>query len=101
MRQSIVKNHEQGRGEEKVNREKRTLSPLSFFDANGDEVVGVVPHWKVYCPFSSALQIEESENSLIIGIDDDAYIDEEFKIELSDLDGNYSSTLLIRIESLL
>lgn len=73
----------------------------SFFDSNGDEVSGVVPYWKVYCPFSNALQIEESENSLTIGIDDDAYVDEEFKIELSDSEGNYSSTLLIRIESLL
>ena len=72
-----------------------------FYDSKGNEVVGIVPHWKVYCTFSDALQIEESENSLIIGIDDDAYVDEEFKIGLSDSDGNYSSTLLIRIESLL
>ena len=73
----------------------------NFFDSNGKEVVGIVPYWKVYCPFSDALQIEESGNNLIIGIDDDAYVDEEFKIELSDSDGNYSSTLLIQIESLL
>lgn len=73
----------------------------SFFDSNGDEVVGVVPRWKIHCPFYDALQIQKSGNSLVIGIDNDAYVDEEFKIELSDSDGNYSSTLLIRVASLL
>ena len=73
----------------------------SFFDSEGKEIAGIVPHWKIYCAFSDALQIQELEDSLIIGIDDDNYIDEEFKIELSDADGNYPSTLLIRIESLL
>lgn len=73
----------------------------SFFDENGDEVFGIVPHWKIICDFSNALQVEESGNRLIISIDDDRYVDEEFKIVLSDVDGKYSSSLIVRVESLL
>ena len=85
-----------------------------FYDDKGNEVADIVPHWTIVCDFSSillteedfknALQAEESGNCLSIGIDDDLYIDEEFKIVLSD--GNsesdiLSDTLLIKIESLL
>ena len=85
-----------------------------FYDDNGNEVKDIVPHWTIICDFSSVLlteedfknvlQFEESGNCLSIGIDDDLYIDEDFKIVLSD--GNDESdipsdTLLIKIESLL
>jgi hypothetical protein len=48
--------------------------------------------------------VEEFDNCLSIGIDDDSYIDEEFKLICSD--GNNESTitpdtLIIKIESLL
>ena len=43
----------------------------------------------------------ESNNEIIIGIDDDTYVDEEFKLILSDDKGNYSSSLIVKIESLL
>lgn len=72
-----------------------------FFDNNGKEVYDIVPYWNIVCDFSSALHVEESENQIIIGIDDDEYVDEEFKIVLSDGEGNYSSSLLVRVESLL
>lgn len=73
----------------------------TFFDENGNEILGIDPHWNFICDFLNALQVEESGNRLIIGIDDDDYVDEDFKIVLSDSEGNYSSSLLIRVESLL
>ncbi len=75
-----------------------------FYDEKGNEVQGVTPHWTVVCPFSNKLIVKEVDNGVNIGIDDDTYIDEEFKLILSDenKDSNVSpSSLLIRIESLL
>lgn len=75
-----------------------------FYDEKGNEAVDIVPHWNVVCPFSNKLIVEELDNGLSIGIDDDTYIDEEFKLVLSteNKDVNViSSTLLIKIESLL
>lgn len=75
-----------------------------FYDEKDNEVTDIVPHWTVVCDFFDKLIVKEFDNSLSIGIDDDDYIDEEFKIILSD--GNdesdiLSSTLLVKIESLL
>lgn len=75
-----------------------------FYDEKGNEVQGVIPHWDVICPFFNKLIVKESDNGLSIGIDDDAYIDEEFKLILSDenKDSNINpSSLIVRIESLL
>ena len=75
-----------------------------FFDEKGNEVVDIVPHWTVVCSFSNKLIVRELDNGVSIGIDDDSYIDEEFKLILSDenKDSNtIPSSLLIRIESLL
>ena len=72
-----------------------------FFDIDGNEVVDVETHWNIICSFSDVLQAKESGNQLIIGIDNDDYVDEEFKIELSDVDGNYYSSLLVKVGSLL
>ena len=72
-----------------------------FFDRNGSVIDGVEPLWHIICDFKDALQIEESDNTISIGIDDDAYVDEDFRLVLSDMEGNYSSSLIIRIESLL
>jgi len=75
-----------------------------FYDEKGNEVDGIVPHWTIVCDFSDKLQVKEIDNCLSIGIDDDSYIDEEFKLICSN--GNnesdvLSSTLIIKIESLL
>lgn len=85
-----------------------------FYDDKGNEITGIVPHWTIVCDFSSTLQTEEdfknalqtkeTDNCLSIGIDDDSYIDEEFKLVCSV--GNneseiLSDTLIIKIESLL
>lgn len=75
-----------------------------FYDEKGNEVQGVISHWTIVCPFSDKLIVKELDDGLSIGIDDDAYIDEEFKLILSDenKDSNVTpSSLLIRIESLL
>ncbi len=75
-----------------------------FYDEKGNEVQDAIPHWTVVCPFFDKLIVKELDNGLSIGIDDDTYIDEEFKITLSDenKDSNVTpSSLLIRIESLL
>ena len=72
-----------------------------FFDNNGDEVTDIIPKWDIICDFKDVLEIDKSENQISIGIDNDDYIDEEFKLVLSDGDGNYSSTLIVQIESLL
>lgn len=75
-----------------------------FYDDKGNEITNIVPNWTVVCDFSEKLQVEESDGSLSISIDDDAYIDEEFKLILSDEndESNISSSeLLIKIESLL
>ena len=75
-----------------------------FYDNNGKEVKDIVPHWTVVCDFSDKLQVKEFDNCLSIGIDDDSCIDEEFKLICSngsDETPFLSSTLLIKIESLL
>lgn len=75
-----------------------------FYDKNGNEVTDIVPHWTIICDFSNKLQVKEFDNCLSIGIDDDSYIDEEFKLICSD--GNneseiLSDALIIKIDSLL
>ena len=75
-----------------------------FYDDKGNEVVDISPHWTIVCDFSDKLMVEEFDNCLSIGIDDDDYIDEEFKIACSD--GNkesdiISTSLIVKVESLL
>ena len=75
-----------------------------FYDKNGNEVTDIAPHWTIICDFSSKLQVKESDNCLSIGIDDDSYIDEEFKLICSDGNnesGILSDALIIRVDSLL
>jgi hypothetical protein len=75
-----------------------------FYDDMGNEVADVSPHWTVICDFSDKLIWEEFDNCLSIGIDDDDYIDEEFKVICSDgnTESNISPTeLIVKIESLL
>ena len=75
-----------------------------FYDEKGNEVQGVRPHWTITCDFFNKLIVKEFDNGLSIGIDDDDYIDDEFKLILSDEDKNSNitpSSLLIKIESLL
>lgn len=72
-----------------------------FFDNNEKEITDIVPKWDIICDFKDVLEVKKFDNQICIGIDNDDYIDEEFKLILSDNEGNYSSTLIIQIESLL
>ncbi len=75
-----------------------------FYDDMGNEVADIVPHWTIVCDFSDKLIVKEFDNGLSIGIDDDSFIDEEFKIVCSDGNkesGILPSTLIVKIESLL
>lgn len=72
-----------------------------FYDDKGNEIEEVIPKWDVICDFTEALNIKQSGNRIRIGIDNDDYVDEEFKLVLSDADNRFVSTLIIRIESLL
>ena len=72
-----------------------------FFDELGRELAGIEPAWTITSDFNGALDVETEDNWIQIGIDNDDYIDEELKLTLSDHDGNYSTDLIIRIESLL
>lgn len=74
-----------------------------FYDDKGKEITGIVPHWTIICDFSDKLQVKEFDNCLSIGINDDNYIDEEFKIVCSDnnKENAMSTALLIKVESLL
>ena len=75
-----------------------------FYDKEENEIKNVVPHWTIVCDFSEKLQVKEFDNCLSIGIDNDSYIDEEFKIICSYEDnesGILSDTLIIKVESLL
>lgn len=75
-----------------------------FYDDMGNEVADLSAHWTVVCDFSDKLIVKETDDGLSIGIDDDDYIDEEFKIICSD--GNkesdiISTELIVKVESLL
>lgn len=75
-----------------------------FYDDKGNEVTDISPHWAVICDFADKLIIEKFDDCFKVGIDDDDYIDEEFKITCSDGDtesGILSSTLTVKVESLL
>ena len=72
-----------------------------FFDENGEEAKSVVPRWGFICPFLDYLDISYDDNTITISIDDDRFIDEDFKLTLTDDRGRYPSSLLISVKSLL
>lgn len=72
-----------------------------FVDKDGNEINGISTKWEITCDFAESLVVDENDNELTIGVDDDSLIDEEFKLTLSDEDGNYQSSIIIQIGSLL
>lgn len=72
-----------------------------FYDENGKEITDIVPKWTIICDFLNKLEVKESGNEIWISIDDEEYIDEEIKLVFSDEFSNYSSTIIIKIDSLL
>lgn len=73
----------------------------TFVNENGEEINGISTNWEIICDFADSLIVNEEGNSLTIGVDDDSLIDEEFKLVLSDESGNYKSSIIIQIGSLL
>lgn len=73
----------------------------TFVNESGEEINGVSTNWEIICDFADSLIVNEEGNSLTIGVDDDSLIDEEFKLVLSDESGNYKSSIIIQIGSLL
>ena len=71
-----------------------------MFDNENNEL-SITPVWEITCDFRQALIITERDNMIIISIDDDAYVDEELRLTASAPDGSLSSSMIIRIESLL
>lgn len=73
----------------------------TFVDEKGEEIDDISTNWEIICDFADSLIVNEDGNSLTIGVDDDSLIDEEFKLTLSDESGNYKSSIIIQIGSLL
>ena len=71
-----------------------------FLDDNDNEVE-VAPKWSIICDFVEKLVVIETDNKIKISIDDDSYVDEDFRLVLSDNEGNYESSIVISIKSLL
>ena len=72
-----------------------------FYDNQKKEISNIKCKWEVVCGFLDALIIKESGNSISISIDNDDYIDEDFRLILSDMNGNNRSSIIISVESLL
>ena len=75
-----------------------------FYNELGEEIDNISPQWTIVSDFGQVLQVKEIDNCISIGIDNDDYIDEEFKLVCNGVneDGLESSAnLIIKIESLL
>lgn len=72
-----------------------------FYNSDGNEITNIVPKWTIICSFLNILEVEESGNEILIGVDAEEYVDEEIKLAFSDEFSNYSSTVIIKIDSLL
>jgi len=70
-----------------------------FYNDN-NEVLDILPVWEIVCDFKNELEIKQSNDSIYIGIDNDDYIDEEFKLILSD-GKDHSTSIVIKIDSIL
>lgn len=73
----------------------------SFYDDAGNVVDGIDGKWEIISDFTNKMEVESNGNSISIGIDNDDYVDEEFKLRFSDADGNFSSSVIVKIDSLL
>lgn len=72
-----------------------------FYDNQGQKITHIIPKWKIICDFKNYLEVEQCQNQISIKIDNDNFVDEDFKLILSDENGNFPSELIVGIESLL
>ena len=68
---------------------------------SGDEITGSHIIWSIVCDFAEKLKTKINDNQISIAIDNDDYIDEEFKLICNDEDNNCTSEIIITIDSLL
>lgn len=71
-----------------------------FYNKDGEELISQL-NWEIICDFTDKLEVNQSGNYISIGIDNQDYIDEEFKLVLSDPSGNITESLIVKIESLI
>lgn len=71
-----------------------------FVDENNNEIE-ILPKWEIVCDFVNKLNTKMIGNSIKISVDDDSLVDDDFKLILTDENGNYMSSLIITIKSLL
>lgn len=73
------------------------------YDENGNSVNSVNLVWNIVCDdiFKNKLEVSKLDNTISIGIDDDDFVDEEFKLVLRDENNISEDTLIVRVESLL
>ena len=73
-----------------------------FTDTIKHQIVERTPEWKIICDFKKYIKTEIVGNSIKISIDNDDYIDEEFKLVVGDDQGlSTEDSLIIKVESLL
>ena len=72
-----------------------------FYDGNGNLVSGATPRWSILCDFVNELEVSETDNVIWIKVDNDNLVDEEFRLILTDDNGQNESSLLVRVGSLL
>lgn len=70
------------------------------FYNNEIEVTDMAYIWDIVCDFKDELNISVSNNYVVISIDNDDYVDEEFKLILSNEDTTVQSSIVIKIDSL-
>lgn len=72
-----------------------------FYDENKNMLSDITPIWNIICDFKNELEVSQSEDSIYIGIDNDYYVDEEFKLVLTNSQNDSTDSILIKIDSLL
>lgn len=72
-----------------------------FYNIDGNEITDINGKWEIICDFKNELEVSESSSQITIAIDNDDYVDEEFKLIFSNEYNNYQTYIIIKIDSLL
>lgn len=72
-----------------------------FLDENGAELPNIVPKWTIVGIPKEVLEVKESGNKITLRIDNDDYVDESFKLVLTDEHNQYPSEVIITIDSII
>lgn len=72
-----------------------------FTDEDDNVRDDITAYWTIVCDFKDELDVDDNDSSIAIGIDNDDYIDEEFKVVLKGYDLEDDDSVIVRVESLL